>query len=68
MLLAPLMVFYVLCSECQYEINSQNMCFTNKTVSHYLQGKIRLDPALPDAKTDLMLQAKQEKPPTMSVW
>lgn len=62
------MAFYVLCSECQYEINSESTYFTNKTVFQYLQGKICLDPTLLVAKSDLMLQAKQEKPPTISVW
>lgn len=33
------MAFYVLCSECQYKINSENIYFTNKAVSQYLQGK-----------------------------
>lgn len=54
------MAFYVLCSECQYEINSESTYFTNKTVSQYLQGKICLDPTLLVAKSDLMLQRNKK--------
>ena len=44
------------------------ICILQIGLSQYLQGKICLDPTLLVAKSDLMLQVKQEKPPTMSVW